>query len=318
LASIHESLGHGWMYYPWVWHDKKRIDPSKGLKGANWGANYAQPDVVCQSPDHCAQTSKTGVATDFFTNHTFIPGEPTLSNHLFSKGRRFQWIDGKKAFHPWAAPGSAPIYGQGCGLNGGNPYPHGCHHPNVDTDPYGTCCAFGGPGCGGYVGGRSALEHYAEGAFGDVATTEWKRGKPATVYWTSGAGHQGGYAYRLCKIPEGGVTAITEKCFQDGHLSFVGKSWVYEGIRKTGKPTEFDPNNWKEVCPERTRVGTTPPNSEWQKIPVPKDEKKGNYGFMDRVKIPADLETGDYILSYRWDCQKSAQIWSSCANIRIV
>ena len=26
--------------------------------------------------------------------------------------------------HPWAAPGTAPIYGEGCGVNGGNP--NGC------------------------------------------------------------------------------------------------------------------------------------------------------------------------------------------------
>ena len=26
--------------------------------------------------------------------------------------------------HPWLAPGTAPVWGEGCGANGGNPY--GC------------------------------------------------------------------------------------------------------------------------------------------------------------------------------------------------
>ena len=30
----------------------------------------------------------------------------------------------KDMSHPWASPGSAPIHGEGCGANGGNP--NGC------------------------------------------------------------------------------------------------------------------------------------------------------------------------------------------------
>ena len=35
-------------------------------------------------------------------------------------------------------------------------------------------------------------------------------------------GHRGGYAYRLCKVQDGKVWMVTEKCFQKGHLKFVG------------------------------------------------------------------------------------------------
>ena len=51
-------------------------------------------------------------------------------------------------------------------------------------DVFGRCC--GGkkdkntgiwdPGCGGYVGGKSALSHYREGFFGTPITTTWERG----------------------------------------------------------------------------------------------------------------------------------------------
>ena len=60
------------------------------------------------------------------------------------------------------------------------------------------------------------MDHYADGLFDNAPTTTWTRGKAEPVYWTTGAGHEGGYAYRLCKIPPGGVTQITEECFNQG------------------------------------------------------------------------------------------------------
>ena len=39
---------------------------------------------------------------------------------------------------------------------------------------------------------------------------------------------------------------------------------------------------------------------------------------MDRVIVPANLEAGEYLLSWRWDCEETRQIWQNCADIRIV
>ena len=77
-------------------------------------------------------------------------------------------------------------------------------------------------GCGGYVGGKPALEHYKDGLFGDPRITTWTRGQPAEVFWASGANHMGGYAYRLCKVNNGKFWKVTEKCFNKGHLNFYG------------------------------------------------------------------------------------------------
>ena len=62
------------------------------------------------------------------------------------------------------------------------------------------------------------MDHYADGLFTGNFITTWTRGKAEPVYWSTGAGHQGGYAYRLCKIPAGGVTQITEECFNQGNI----------------------------------------------------------------------------------------------------
>ena len=37
----------------------------------------------------------------------------------------------------------------------------------------------------------------------------------------------------------------------------------------------------------------------------------------DGLKVPADIPAGDYVLSYRWDCEMTSQIWQSCADITI-
>ena len=47
-------------------------------------------------------------------------------------------VEGEKRYNPWAQPGTAPIYGEGCGLNGGNP--NGCQGDYEDSNPFGTCC----------------------------------------------------------------------------------------------------------------------------------------------------------------------------------
>jgi hypothetical protein len=43
-----------------------------------------------------------------------------------------------------------------------------------------------------------------------------------------------------------------------------------------------------------------------------------DYSVMDEVQIPDELEEGEYLLSWRWDCEQSPQIWQQCADIRLV
>ena len=80
------------------------------------------------------------------------------------------------------------------------------------------------------------MEHYSDGLFGEPASTVWTRGKAEPVYWTTGAGHKGGYAYRLCKIPPGGVSQITEECFNQGiwiiSISFGKQNGQFERFPK--------------------------------------------------------------------------------------
>lgn len=42
------------------------------------------------------------------------------------------------------------------------------------------------------------------------------------------------------------------------------------------------------------------------------------YSIVDHVLVPTDIEPGDYLLSWRWDCEQSPQIWQNCADIKVV
>ena len=65
-------------------------------------------------------------------------------------------------------------------------------------------------------------------------------------------------------------------------------------------------------------LGTTPEGSEWAKVDLPKPTRTDSWVFKDFVEVPASLEPGQYVLSYRWDCQATPQVWNSCANIEII
>eukprot|EP01045_Picozoa_sp_COSAG04_P027386 COSAG04_NODE_3997_length_2370_cov_89.698258_3_plen_148_part_00 len=39
--------------------------------------------------------------------------------------------------------------------------------------------------------------------------------------------------------------------------------------------------------------------------------------IIDALVVPEHLRPGEWVLGFRWDCEATAQIWSSCADIEI-
>jgi len=39
--------------------------------------------------------------------------------------------------------------------------------------------------------------------------------------------------------------------------------------------------------------------------------------IIDRLEVPTSLAPGAYVLGWRWDCEETAQVWSSCADVFI-
>jgi len=307
----------------------------------------------------------------WFTNYTFISGKPTLDHSLWTYPKMF--LHNEPVFsphdldytgstkqqltkteedsllktktneipplkdyfynHPWRSPGSAKVHSP-CGVLGGNPA--GC----PATAPYGegNICPGGGFGYG---------PRAEEFPFRDVVTTKWRAGAVVEVGWGINANHGGGYSYRLCKLPKGGKKFLTEECFQETPLRFVGDlQWVQYGDNRSTR-IGFKAN--------RTREGTFPSGSEWTKNPIPAcaggwggfldkdpDCREGtqfdppapglkgfgahiyspgqydfNYTIIDQVEVPAGIKQGQYVLSFRWDCEQTPQVWTACADIKI-
>ena len=131
------------MFHPTSWNEMEEINPRLGPDSVKHGLKYPLPDVYCDGSQglNCSRAAiKRGMAAAWFTNYTFVT-YPTLPNYMFNAANPGK----KKKTHPWASPGSAHVHGEGCGANGGNPFPYGCNHDaKFDNNPYGTCCPGGG------------------------------------------------------------------------------------------------------------------------------------------------------------------------------
>jgi len=330
VLIYHHADGHGQMYNPtpWQMNDCNHPDPTKCWRGIPDLPPWEGPPH-CKGDCGCQGNCRTSVYfNDFFSNFTTVPSsfgeepEPAISKDMLdewlSEWRSKTWVASRQAYglHPWNAPGSAPVWGNGCGVNGGNPY--GCG--DFLGDVFGHCCGKPSqPGdCGGYSRGKSATEHYRDGLFnhynGAPQETTWTRGSPAEVYWKSNAYHRGGYAYRLCKVENKEYWKVTEECFQQGHLNFAGNTtWLIDF------PWPYDDSRWYATDLITTTKGTTPEGSQWAKINLPREANaQDQWAFKDLVEVPETLAPGDYVLSFRWDCQESPQVWNGCANIKIV
>merc|ERR1712232_1374326 len=42
---------------------------------------------------------------------------------------------------------------------------------------------------------------------------------------------------------------------------------------------------------------------------------KFSFNIIDEVQVPKSLELGEYVLSFRWDCEQTPQIWAQCSDI---
>lgn len=298
--------GHGNIVKPASWSDAEKKEWWFDEHGS---VNHLGCGVI-DTPDDNEYTRVTGHDPDclqmWYSNHVEIPGESTIPDELVQPETKCVGQAGHDGHHvtfPWHAPGTAPVFSP-CGAMGGNPY--GCDMDGKGK--FGDCCS---GNCDSFALGGLAEEYH----WPDAPTTEWKAGSEQEVAWYVSANHAGGYNYRLCKVTK--LSDITEECFQDGHLEFVGdKQWVeYGADRKTHHRTE--------LTAKRTTEGTFPSGSMWTANPIlPDQEEGGDYDYghgtvIDKIKIPSSLEHGEYVLSLRWDCKCSPQVWAFCSNIRI-
>ena len=240
-------------------------------------------------------------------------------------------------YNPWRAPGFAPVVDP-CGQAGGK----------YKQTPVGGDSAFTDTSLSqmGDLGSATLPP--------SLSKALWTAGGEADVAWGLRYNHGGGYSYRLCPASE----PLTEACFQRTPLAFVRSAqalvwnngtryplagvFVDEGTRPAGStwarnpiPRVNDDNKGlhnESSCPGPN--GRSGPGCIQFPAPCPQDD--GPYAWStdgsgqgacsgdwtagliaDKVVVPAGLK-GDYVLSWRWDCEETAQIWSNCADVHIV
>jgi len=257
------------------------------------------------------------------------------------------------AYNPWRAPGHAGI-ADPCGILGGweyaspedyigGPDRHGNTNANV---PPATL----NPPAGTF--GTGALNEASKQRAAPSTPPAWKAGSVVEVSWSTLANHGGGYQYRLCpkeQLKEG------EDCFQKTPLEFASEqSWIQRGANRTAiravrvsdansagvKPSG---STWtKNPLPECQDEGNTCVPTFIPALPglygqgsayaqCEYEYSQGrlcsqeqwdefvdlfNFTIVDEVKIPTGLE-GEYVLSWRWDSETTAQVWANCADVVI-
>ena len=231
-------------------------------------------------------------------------------------------------YAPWRSPGAAPVI-DACGVAGGRLPGQGPGSAGADIQNT-THVRLADRG--------SELPPLPTG-------TRWQRGETVEVAWTVKAFHGGGYQYRLCPRNE----SLTEACFQKTPLRFTGRqtfrwggpgghnisfdgTYAVDGVTPAGSMwvknpipagpwgyrlhgATFEPHcDEPEAC--RKSVEQKPPQLTCQcsgdgigDIPT--------LELFDSVIIPSELPAGDYVLGWRWDCEESTQVWSSCSDVTI-
>ena len=89
------------------------------------------------------------------------------------------------------------------------------------------------------------------------------------------------------------------------------------------KPYWIDPDAKKNTpaCPTGTQFSPPHPaiygfSSVYHDAKL-EDEGDGmQYSLVDKVRAPETK--GEYLLSFRWDCEQTAQVWNSCADVVVV
>lgn len=274
------------------------------------------------------------------------PSEPTIAFEeralrtyaleLNETGSPVDWT----RYHPWRYPGSAPV-GDACGISGGW-YFHGESGSGGDAAP-------GVPQ--GQEGSNSPF------AAKLLEKTRWIAGSVVEVAFGMSANHGGGYQYRLCPADSELTEACFQKLplefvgdeswIQFGHGLDTNNRSVFKATPVSGDKVQPSGSVWRRnpvpacntpisggfkyaACDEP--IFEPPVPGVWgfgeghcqdARDPTsgctPEEAKRWylDFGIVDRVRVPEALPEGDYVLGFRWDCEQTPQVWSSCSDVTV-
>lgn len=73
-------------------------------------------------------------------------------------------------------------------------------------------------------------------------------------------------------------------------------------------------------CGGSTRMGKSVPAFPWPTSDptAPPTGVAPRFAIVDKLRLPSDLKPGHYLLSWRWDCEETAQVWMVRERARLV
>jgi len=73
-------------------------------------------------------------------------------------------------------------------------------------------------------------------------------------------------------------------------------------------------------CGVDTGIGKSVPAFPWPTTDhsAPPTGIAPKFAIVDKLRLPADLKAGHWVLGWRWDCEETAQVWMACADVTIV
>lgn len=252
--------------------------------------------------------------------------------------------------NPWRAPGTAPV-ADACGLAGGTPW----KREVSEAGDY-TKTKFAHHGMSGTL--LKPLDTGVKWAIGGEAEVTWQvennhgggysyRLCPADEPLTEDCfqkhpldfvQEQQGIVFRNGTVVPIKGTFLTAGTFPtDSMWAMIPMPTDALGPRCLPGPndTKSTPNAcqpWEKglvdgpcvPCPETAGSDCSRCDNKWDKTPSFEPPCEGCQGsnhlraIRDVLKVPSNLRPGRYILGWRYDCEATAQVWSSCSDIILV
>lgn len=327
-----KARSHAAMTIPMPRNNVKQEQPSadNGYGGGCLGNSCQWWSAGCHiGCDACSMTHAGSLIPSYPSdNGCDNPMEPTLDHSLRTYNVYDQSTYGDWSYwNPWRAPGFAPL-ASSCGAAGAyGDYPD-------DT------------------GGGNPVDGYPVLTWGtwlpETNPSRWYAGDVVEVAWQIRANHGGGYQYRVCPKWHD----LGEDCFQAHVLPFVSDKTVIRYLDGSRGDFQIDAmdateGTWPEGSAWRRNpipnciIGVEGPDHpeepgfafgdytshancpEGCTFEPAWDEGCGSnswagqlpFQIVDYVQLP--MTPGDYVLSWRWDCEQTSQVWANCADITI-
>merc|ERR1740133_1173 len=187
--------------------------------------------------------------------------------------------------------------------------------------------------------------------------TVWTAGEIVEGAYNIDANHGGGHQYRLCPVENLTNNTLDENCFQSTVMEVANDKSTFIAMSDDGTVSVNITFDAMDINDDNTD-GVMPTGSTWRKIGISPCAGSGGgiegtctrgpqftdhappgyYGYgspqnplengpdleavyswkvVDELKVPEGL-SGDYVVSWRWDSEQSAQVWTQCAIVTIV